>query len=642
MSSVPKSGETKTGVPESQLNRVTNPERLSASSRSTKGSTVLAGATVTALVTLCFFLLFWNRFLGLRSGDGGFTGGVFFLKGILPYRDYYCPTPPLFVFRSAAVLAIFGKLPIMLRGFAVFERLILSLLLYGWLARFFRVKDAALAAIVTTVVSAGDYADPVSSYNHFTIIMAIATGLAASYALDKGRTKRALAAIGCVAGFLALLCLATKQTIGLGVTVAIPLAVGLSLTRLEGFRKAFRFLAGFAAGWSIASLVWLAWMAHFGILRAFLTQAFVTGPAAKASHPGDFVVHTITTMRGFWWAALIALAVLVIAWGALRRSQNEEATDTNADSLKGILLVLLLGLGVIVASSLKPLPFRPDLAAKPTIYLALFGSGLLILYYLWRYLSGIISRRQSQFALIACIAFIVAFMTSLSFPAFEAMTIPGLALILAVLLNDFESWRRWLVYAACAALLCCGTQFKLRIPFGFDGWQEPSAKSATMTSSLPELRGFLLPANTIEFVDSTIRIIRENSSPADTIFVYPELGFFYGITERKPATFSCSHNFDVVPDSMAKEEAARLLRTRPAVLIYAPTSEQYLQANEAYWRNGKPSGQRDIIAAAETLTQEYRFVQVFRLYPFGDPVYVFVRPGAEGSGTPGVLHGDSK
>jgi hypothetical protein len=182
-------------------------------------------------------------------------------------------------------------------------------------------------------------------------------------------------------------------------------------------------------------------------------------------------------------------------------------------------------------------------------------------------------------------------------------------------------------------LLCCETQFKERVPFGFNGWQEPPVKEATMTSSLPELRGFLLPENTLDFVDSTIRIIRENSTPADTIFVYPELGFFYGATERRPATFSSSHNFDVAPDSFAKEEAARLLRARPAVLIYAPTSEQFLTANEAYWRNGQPSGQRDLIAAVETLAREYRFVRGFRLYPFGDPVYVFVRPDAEGSGT---------
>ena len=534
--------------------------------------------------------------------------------------------------RCAAVLAIFGKLPIVLRGYAVFERVFLSLLLYGWLVRFFRVKDAAWAAIVTMVVSAGDYADPVSSYNHFTIMLAIAGGFTASYALDAGRTKRTLAAIGCAAGVISLLCLAAKQTIGLGVTLAIPLAVGLCLIRLEGFPKAMRFLAGFAAGWSLAAVVSLGWMVHFGILRAFLTQAFVTGPAAKAAHPGDFLVHTLVTLRDYWWAALIALFVLAVCWGALRRSENEEKKDTDTDSLKGILLALLLGLGIIGASSMQPLPFRPDMAAKPTIYISLIGSGLLSAYYCWRYLSGGISRRQSQFALIASVAFIAAFMTSLSYPAFEAMTIPWLGLFLALLLNDFDRWRRWVVYAVCGVLLCCETQFKERAPFGFNGWQEPPVKLATMKSSLPELRGFLLPENTIDFVDSTIRIIRENSTPTDTIFVYPELGFFYGATGRRPATFSGSHNFDLVPDAFAKEEAERLLRVRPAVLIYGPTPEEFLRANEAYWRNGKRSGQRDIIAAVETLAQEYKFVQVFRLYPFGDPVYVFVRPDAEGSG----------
>ena len=188
MSSVPQRNEE-----QDASTGVTDPGSGSSLSLSSKGRTAIAGAMVTASVTLCFFLLFWNRFLGLRSGDGGFSGAVFFLKGILPYRDYYLPVPPLWVVRCAAVLAIFGKLPIVLRGYAVFERVFLSLLLYGWLVRFFRVKDAAWAAIVTMVVSAGDYADPVSSYNHFTIMLAIAGGFTASYALDAGRTKRTLA-----------------------------------------------------------------------------------------------------------------------------------------------------------------------------------------------------------------------------------------------------------------------------------------------------------------------------------------------------------------------------------------------------------------------------------------------------------------
>jgi hypothetical protein len=317
----------------------------------------------------------------------------------------------------------------------------------------------------------------------------------------------------------------------------------------------------------------------------------------------------------------------------LRRSENEEKKDTHTNSLKGVLLALLLGLGTIVASSTVLLPwnsrvlrrFPPQMPAKPMIYASLIGTGLLMFYYAWRFLSGNLSRRQSQFALFASIAFTVAFMTSLSFPAFEAMTIPGLALILAVVLNDFEGWRRFSVYAVCGVLLFCETQFKEMLPFGFAGWLEPPVASATMTSSLPALRGFLLPKNTIDFFDSTVRIVRENSTPKDTIFIYPELGFFYGATERMPATFSASHNIDVVSDSFAKQDAERLLRTRPAVLIYGPRPDQ-LAWEEAFWRNGKPSGQRDLIAAVETLAREYTLVRTFRLYPFGYPVYVFVRP----------------
>lgn len=612
------------------MGAVTGPRWESVPLRSAKGKIVIVGAMVVVACTFCFLMVFWNRFLGLRSGDGGFTGGLFLLKGILPYRDYYCATPPLFAFRSAAVLAIFGRLPIVIRGFGVFERVILSLLLYGWLVRFFRVKDAALAALVTMVVSAGDFADPVSSYNHFTIMLAIASGLAASYALDEGRTKNVLLASGCLSGLLAQLCLDSKQTIGLGVTFAIPALVGLCLTGLEGVQKATRFLAGFAAGWLAAAGIFLGWLKHFGIVRAFFRQSFIQGPAAKASHRGDFVVHTLLTMKDLWWAVLVGLAVVVICAGPLRRSESEEKKDTHTGALQGVLLALLLGLGTIIVSWRVivtwhvTVPFDPQLPAKPMIYASFIGSGLLIFYYAWRFVRGRLSRRQWQFGLFASVAFTVAFMTSLSFPAFEAMTIPGLGLILSVLLNDFGGWRRFAVCASCAVLLFCQTEAKLEIPFAFGDWLEPPVEEATMASSLPELQGFRLPPSTVDFVDSTIRIIRENSTPEDTIFVYPEFGLFYGATERRTSTFSTSHNIDVVPDSFAREEAERLLRARPAVLIYGPQPEAYWRQQEAYWRDGNRSGQRDLIAAVESLAREYRSVRTFTV--FGHPVSVFVRP----------------
>jgi hypothetical protein len=591
--------------------------------------TVAAGAVVTALGTLAFMLLFWNRFIGLRSGDGGFTTGVFLLDGILPYRDYYCPVPPLFIARSAAVLGLFGKMPITLRAAGVFERVAISLLLYSWLVRFFRAKDAALAALVTLIVSSGDYADPVSSYNHFTVLLAIACGFTASYALDHDRSERAVSILGALSGALAMFSFASKQTIGLGMLFAIPISVCLVLSRLENVRRSLRFLGGFALGAATSVALLAAWMLRNGLLRAFFKQAFVQGPAAKASRPGDFLLHAFTVFREqYWWAALIAVPILLLWLISLRKIDERENRVGKTNSFLGVAGVFALGLLPISISSRMLLAFSPNLPAKPLIYASLVGSALLSIYYCWRLVGNQLSRKQAQLGLVAVTAFVVAFMSSLSFPVFELMTLPGLALIVVVLLDDYEDWRRWALYAVCGLLISCQVQAKLQVPYGFDNWYEPPVNSTNIASAIPELRGFKLAPNTADFVDSAVRIVRENSTPNDTIFTYPEMGIFYGLTSRRPATVSGSHNFDTVSDAFAKEEAARLLAARPAVLIFAPPSEQMLRVNEQFWRGGNRSGQRDLIAAAGVLAREYRLAFATRLYPYGDPVYVFVRPSA--------------
>ena len=47
------------------------------------------------LLALVFFLSYFNRFVGFRSGDGEFSGGIGILAHRLPYRDYYTAGPPL-------------------------------------------------------------------------------------------------------------------------------------------------------------------------------------------------------------------------------------------------------------------------------------------------------------------------------------------------------------------------------------------------------------------------------------------------------------------------------------------------------------------------------------------------------------------
>jgi hypothetical protein len=612
---------------------------------------VVAGAVVTLAITLGFLLMFWNRFLGLRSGDGAFSAAILFLDGAVPYRDFYNPGPPLFLLRCAALLAAFGKTMMVLRVAAIVERLLLAGLLYAWLVRFFKAGDAALAAMVTMVVSTLDISDPLSSYNHFSMLMGVAAGYASSFALDEKRSQRGLLLSGAVAGGLAFLSMACKQTIGLAVTVALPVIVGLCLIRLEGVRRFAAYLAGYIGAWCATLAVLLSWFVHMGLLRSFLRMIFVTGPAAKSTHPIDFWIRTLFVMRHMQWEAWLGLIGCLICWRMVDRSGRREQRepDTSFASWLQIAGVLLLGVGAIALSYRVPHYLLDDYVdssifgpivtsfqiVRSLIYVVLFGTAVVGLFYFGLYLVRGLSRRQSQFLLFTAVSFCCAFMLSLSYPAFEAMTVPGLALLLAALLDEAKGWRRWPLYLICLAVMIFDIQVKMETPFAFAGWPEPPVAMANQRSTLPELRGMLLPRSTVDFVDTTVHIIQQNSAPGDTIFVYPEFAFLYGASHRMPATFAISHNIDVVPDSMAREEAARLLLHPPAVLIYGWESDGFLIGQERLWRNSQPSGQRELIAAVKTLAAQYHLAARFAPYARAGFLSVYVRPdrwrGADGA-----------
>jgi len=486
---------------------------------------LMAGAIITAMVTLAYLLLFWNRFAGLRSGSGEYAGGALFLAGLRPYRDYFVPATPFSILKSAAILSLFGKAAIVTRAFGVLERVVLGVMVYFWLARMFRVGHAVVAALATIIVSSGDTADPLASYNHDTILLAVAGGLFASAVLYRQRNTRSIALFAALSGVCAGLCFLTKQTIGALATLSIVAIISTWLLRQESARKAAAFVAGFSAGWAAVAVAVLLWLARLGILRDFFQQVFVQGPAAKSSHLADFLNREI--LVGVQWRLPVAaaLATLLISWRVLHRSALKEGR--RPESIRFLIGVLLLGLSSVAAGAIASYhalgPVGPAIL-KPVIYFTFFGSALQTVYYGILLLRGRLSRREAQFCMYAAISFAVAAMLSLSYPAFEAMIIPGLGLLVATLLDASTSWRIPVVYAVCALLIAAETCAKLNAPFGFATFGEPPVRTAQAVSGLPQLRGFILPEGTVRFIDDTVKIIQENSSPQDTIFIYPELG----------------------------------------------------------------------------------------------------------------------
>ncbi len=584
------------------------------------------GAVLVIVASLYFFLLYWNHFLGLRSGNGAFSAGISYLDGLRPYRDYYCAVTPLDILKWALVTKLLGAKLIIVRGFAVFDRLLLGAILYLWLRRIFTARDSALAALVTIILSAGDLTDPLASYNHDTIFLALVSGFVASFALDEQRGTFAVGLFAVVSGGAACLSFASKQTIGLGVSIAIPVVVGISLSICSGLRRALVFVGSFAVGWFIFASAIAVWLAGAGLWPDFLREVFSQGPSAKAGHLSDFVDRALLIGQQLRTEALIAVVAFLGAGAAILRSMRDAKSEKNTyAAFLPLILVIVLGF-VAVKTPITVSVFEKLRHAM--IFVAVITSLGIGLYCFARCITFRLQAREAQFLLFAAVSFSVAFMLSLSWPYFEAMLLPGLALFFAATMNGSRFVARQFAYAICGILIMAQVNAKLAAPFGFAGWTEAPVSAAIASPKTSALSGLRVSPKMAEFVDETVRIVDEHSTTTDSIFTYPEFGIFYALTDRKPPTFSWSHNIDVLNDQMATEEAARITAGRPAVLTYGIESKLALRADEQLWREGKRSAHRSLITAVESLASQYCLEKEVQLDD-GHVARVYVRPKSQ-------------
>jgi hypothetical protein len=591
---------------------------------------VITGGVLAMVLTLIFFSLFFNRFSGLRSGAGEYVGGFTLVHGSVPFRDYFATSPPLNQFKSGILLSLFGEKLIVSRAAGVIERSLIALLLYFWLLRFCRPAQAVVAAFATLVISTTDLADPIASYNHDAIFFAMISGYLAGFVLNRNRSTRSILWIGVAAGIAAALSFLTKQTIGLGATVAVPLVVAALVWRMQTFHRAITWLVAFIVGVVIPVGALFIWLARLGSLKVFLVAIFIKGPAAKSQHGGgDFLSRAIRAGQIAPRPMVLAICAALIGVWLLIRSQRrnlEQEDDSQRWEMPATALfgIIAIALGAILSyrhwgEAHKSWPSN-------MIFVTIVAVVVLLLLGTWQLLKGTLTEHQAQVYLMAAVSFNIAFMLSLSFPIFAPMLLPGVGLIIAGSIAGSRRLGRLAVYAIVLLVCVDAVRLKLELPFGFGNFTDGPVSAATVRSDQASLSGILLPAETVRLVDSVAHIVASNTTPADTIFTYPEMALFYSLTDRRWPTATASHNVDVVNDAMAKEEAARLLANPPKVIIYLPETEQELLNQEAVWRNGHRMGQRDIIAAIETLAKGYRLAGVYPTFPSNQDLRVYVRP----------------
>lgn len=574
----------------------------------------LLGAILLAALSISFLLSYWNRFVAPTSAGAFFYVAEEILAGRVPYRDFFFIVPPLHALKLAAILHLFGHTFAATRVEAMFERVLLSLIVYFWLSRVVRSGAAFAGTLLALVVFCGDSADALASYHHDSVFWAVLSGFAASFVLRSQLARARLAAF--LSGSCAGLCLMTKQTTGLGILVCIPVAMIFVLVRSARAHEAKPFVVLYLGGCLAPVLAVTFWLKQNGALAAFFDCVFAS--ATSKGSGWRLLLRPVIQMPMAFTLASILVGILVFLTSHLKEQQLGAPWGVWASSAVGTVSVIALG-GfnplAVVSNGLRPIVILGSLVGALVILCCVVGA-------------RVMRPKDQELTLIAAVSVTIAYMLSLSWAAYEPMVMPGLAVVVAVALDRglaSGTVVRWSYTGAFGLMLAGGVAAKLQLPFGWLGWMEAPVREATAIPTLGHLKGLRVSPATLEITERVTRSISEHSRPGDSLLAYPYLPAFYTLSGLRPPTFAFVHYIDVAPDSVSKRDAEALPELRPKFILELDLSAGRQSADEEVFRQGRQSGSRLVMEAIRSLTPSYRLLESVSVPGSGDALRLWAR-----------------
>lgn len=599
----------------------------------------LLGAFAVAALTLGYVLLWWNRSFGMSADGVLFYMAERMLDGKIPYRDFYLVVPPWTALKCVALISLAGDYLINARAFAIVERVALAVVIYLWLARLFQVRYAILGAFLSVVIFSGDIADSLANYSSDGSLWAVLAGLTASMSLAARPQSRRLK-LAALSGFFAAMTLMTKQTTGLGVTLVIPLWTAVIPARKKDWNLAISGVAAFAAGWLIPCVTLLAWLSHHHAMPQFVDEVFRSGPSSKGPLLTVLTRPFTSTFsdRGSMAQAIVALLVMLavfIPWREFRvlQSLRSEGWKGLVISIAAVGAALAVGLGLCYSPSFStatPAILRiPQLTSS---YVALIGSAAIFVWLSWRWMWGRLEEEYEELLLLSGISLSIAYMYSLSWMPYEAMALPGIGMVVCLALAGLKTTGRTLVTALALGMISLAVAMKLLVPFNWVNWTEPPVTAPRAANSIPGLRGFNLSRKISGDLDRIVGAIDRNSTPSDTVFVFPYYAQFYILAHRNPPTFAYAHWLDVVPDKDARRDADLVRGARPAVLVFLDMPDlSFVGGEQSFRAKGTTSGQTYMLATLRSMAAGYTLVDSIPVDRLGENILIYARDRISGS-----------
>jgi hypothetical protein len=591
---------------------------------------------LTAAGFLAYMLLWWNAYYAPTNG-GEIAVMNEYLHGRLPYRDWYSHQPPGIFFVLFAIARVFGPyaLPNYLLGLVV--RTLAVFVLQRLLAAHRSAVVAGVVTLVAAIASCCDDSEFVGHYHHWSVAFLVFSAAAMHRCVvgEEPPPRRSFA-LAALAGVMMASTFLIKQTTGtVGVGIVGLAAVGTLVLRREPVGRILRLIAGLALGFAVLVGLAMAWLAQAGLFGAYVHLVYGVAPGAKGGILTSLLrplLGTIDNSRFLWslgMAVLFAACGAVVVWMA-RRSAAKPSVElvAGACTIGLILFAILVGRWFAAKGELS------KALMLTLVYVGFVGALLVGLY---RTMT-LVQHRDDGAAhgtFVGWLGFGCAYSLSVSWPAFEPMMFPALAVVLTEVhgLLTTSRHRRYIEVAAASGLLFIVFVASFRrhlYPYRWAYWAEPPLTESHYHSVHSELAGLSMSRQTATFIDQAVEIIKQSSSPDETVLVFPHLWLLAGLADRRTVGFAPIHWFDTCPDVIASGDARAILRTPPAVMVVMDLPDALIAEQESFFRGGHPSGQREMLAAVHAVVERDHYVEAATFPAPGAriPIRIWVRPKA--------------
>lgn len=576
--------------------------------------TLLAFIIITVTI-LIYHAFFWNKYLGLQDGWGN-VYAAYLEHGKIPYRDFYLFSQPYSILLSTFITHVFGNTIIALRAWGIGERIVITFFLYLILRRIVNYSTALLIAVAALIFSTATFVETVYEYGQTCFLFILLSTYLVSTAIiyyQNGiihNARKYILAAGLAGGFAFI----TKQSIGL----IIPFATIVFLVLFESSQsKRFRIQAAmyYAITFVLPSLITLLIIYRFNATTEYFNQVFLSAAASK----GGLTTVLFGALTRYAWMLLkfgIFAAIFVFLFALNKRKANLDSENYLLPTLV-ILFAILSGYFAtyyfISLDAAKIFFFN-----KHQIFSIIFTTNILLaLYLLCKILITKINTEEWQWFLIAAIATSMIYGQGFSSEYDMRSTALGIGVVLALLFSLYLPFlnkeKNLLLCVYCAFIIGGATMQHYLYPYLWWGWMSESVRESYATVPLKPLAGIKMSDYTAQVFSEITQIVRSNTTPTDTIYVFPHMPLFYLLADRYPSTWAITDYMDVCSDACAKEDAARILKMPPKVLIIENFTESAWISHEKTFRNGNRSGQRDILVAMNNLIQHYAYKKMLSL-----------------------------